>query len=499
MTLAELCTRLDGATVVGDGQVEINTVAHDSRDVTQGTLFVALPGRRTDGTRFVEMALRNGAAAIAVSEAVELDCTVPVLRLASPRADLATIAAEVYGRPADGLQMVGVTGTNGKSTVATLVAEICVAAEVVEGLIGTIDHRIAGVIHPAEFTTPEAPILHRTLRQMVAAGVEVAVMEVSSVGLEERRVDGIPFRVAGFLNLTPDHLDYHADMDAYGTAKARLFHEHLALGGTAIIDIDDPYGARLVGELKRARPDLVLWTLSVRNREADICFEALQLNAQGVHGILRTPAGDIEITSPLLGSFNASNVAMATGIAIAVGISGDVAGRALASARVRGRLEPVNVGQDFSVVVDYAHSPDALERVLETLRPITPGLLWCVFGCGGDRDSVKRAPMGRAAAQADAVIVTSDNPRTEDPRHIAEAAMAGVLEAGLTLSDAMGRGQAVIELDRRRAIALTLEAARAGDMVLVAGKGHETYQEIDGVRHPFDDVAVVRELLGAAS
>ena len=260
MTLAELCTRLDGATIVGDGQIEIGTVSHDSRDVTEGTLFVALPGRRTDGTRFIEMALRNGAAAIAVSRNVELDCDVPVLKLSAPRPDLAVIAAEIHGRPADHLTMVGVTGTNGKSTVATLVAEICVAADVVEGLIGTIDHRIAGTIHPAEFTTPEAPILHRTLGRMVDAGVVVAVMEVSSIGLEEKRVDGIPFTVAGFLNLTPDHLDYHADMDAYGAAKARLFHEHLALGGTAIIDIDDPYGQRLVAELKRARPDLVLWT-----------------------------------------------------------------------------------------------------------------------------------------------------------------------------------------------------------------------------------------------
>ena len=190
---------------------------------------------------------------------------------------------------------------------------------------------------------------------------------------------------------------------------------------------------------------------------------------------------------------------MAAGIALAVGISGEIAGHALASARVRGRLEAVDVGQDFSVVVDYAHSPDALERVLETLRPITSGLLWCVFGCGGDRDSVKRVPMGRAAAQADAVIVTSDNPRTEDPLAIAQAAAAGVTGAGLTLSESVGRGQAVIELDRRTAIAVTLAAARAGDLVLVAGKGHETYQEIDGVRHPFDDVAVIRELLGAAS
>ena len=185
--------------------------------------------------------------------------------------------------------------------------------------------------------------------------------------------------------------------------------------------------------------------LDIHDPQADICFEALQLNADGVHGTLRTPAGEIQITSPLLGSFNASNVAMAAGIALAVGISGEIAGHALASARVRGRLEAVDVGQDFSVVVDYAHSPDALERVLETLRPITSGLLWCVFGCGGDRDSVKRAPMGRAAAQADAVIVTSDNPRTEDPLAIAQAAAAGVTGAGLTLSESVGRGQAVID------------------------------------------------------
>ncbi len=499
MKLSTLCASLAGARIEGDQTVEITAISHDSRFVNPGTLFVALRGRKTDGTQYIEQAIAAGASAVAAPADVELNCAVPLIRLAAPRADLAVLAAEVHGRPAETLTMVGVTGTNGKTTVSTLVSEICVAGKVVEGLIGTIDHRIAGRIIPAQFTTPEAPVLHGILAEMVTAGVEVTVMEVSSIGLEERRVDGIPFKVAGFLNLSPDHLDYHADMTAYGDAKASLFTDHLALGGTAIIDVDDPYGQQLAKRIADRRPDVNLWSLSVNEASTSVHFETLSADASGIAGELRTPAGTLSLNSPLLGLFNASNVAMAAAISMAVGIESAAVSAALGHARVRGRLETVETHRDFSVVIDYAHSPDAIARVIETLRPVTRGALWCVFGCGGDRDATKRSPMGSAAAMADAVVVTSDNPRSEDPARIASQAAAGAIRAGAPLSDRPQVGGTYVELDRRAAIAATLAAVGPGDVVLVAGKGHETYQEINGQRFPFDDVEVVRDILQVAS
>jgi UDP-N-acetylmuramoyl-L-alanyl-D-glutamate--2,6-diaminopimelate ligase len=499
MMLHVLCSAVADAWIEGDSSVDILAVSHDSRAVTPGTLFVALPGRNTDGTRYIDQALAAGAAAVAVSEDVALTCGVPVVRLPSPRAALALLAAEVHGRPAEELKMIGVTGTNGKTTVSTLVSEICVAGGVGEGLIGTIDHRIAGVNRAAQFTTPEAPALHALLAEMVAADVEIAIMEVSSIGLEERRVDGIPFQVAGFLNLTADHLDYHADMEAYGVAKSTLFTDHLALGGIAIIDIDDAYGQELALRLRAERSDVELWTLSLSQSAASVRFEGLVVNAEGVSGTLITPKGQVSLTSPLLGAFNASNLAMSAALAQAVGISSEAISLALTTAQVRGRLERVETQRGFSVVVDYAHSPDAIERVLETLRPVTTGSLWCVFGCGGDRDVTKRGPMGTAAALADAVVVTSDNPRSEDPAVIAEQAVAGAINAGAPLSAVPMVGATFVELDRRAAIAATLGAAGPGDLILVAGKGHETYQEVGGQRLPFDDVQVVRDLLRVAS
>jgi len=453
---------------------------------------VALPGRRVDGRRFIPAALAKGAAAVALPiEGDGLD-GIPVLRIPAPRPALARLSARVLGNPARQLTLAGLTGTNGKTTVSTLVAQICRTAERPEGLVGTISHWIDGAERPAAFTTPEAPALHRLFTEMVEAGVEIAVMEVSSIGLSEHRVDGIDFAVAGFLNLSVDHLDYHGDMAQYGAAKRRLFSDLLVGGGVAIINVDDAYGRTLADELEKSRPDITVWGLSLRDVDQTVHFKDLEIDGQGMRGTLTTPRGDLRLTSPLLGQFNAVNVAMAAAIGTALELAPEAVTRGLAGARVPGRMEGVSNDLDLSIVVDYAHSPDALERVLSTLRPLTEGTLWCIFGCGGDRDATKRPAMGRAAAAADAVVITNDNPRGEDAAQIAAQALSGAEGANRPLSEQPEVGHTWLQLDRRAAIRSTIAVASPGDTILIAGKGHETYQEIHGVHHAFDDVHEAR-------
>lgn len=483
MKLSDLVRDLPGVRLEG-ADAEVVDLSHDSREIGPGWLFVALPGRRADGRAFVDAALAAGAAAVALPEGADAPAGLPVVRLERPRPALARLAARIHGEPASRLQMVGVTGTNGKTTVTTLLAAICRAAGRPEGLVGTVVTRVGDTVRPARFTTPEAPELQRLLAEMVRAGVDVAVMEVSSIGLEEHRVDGVPFRAAAFLNLTVDHLDYHASMAAYGAAKRRLFTELLHPDGRAVINVDDDYGRALADDLPPAR----VWRLSVEG-PADVCYEALALDAAGVHGRLRTPVGAVAVESPLPGRFNAANLAAAAALALSVGLPVAAVEAAFAQAGVPGRMQPVPNDRGLAVVVDYAHSPDALARVIEALRPLTTGALWCVFGCGGDRDASKRPEMGRAAALADAVVVTNDNPRGEDPAAIARAALAGAVAAGRPEAGAPSPGHCCVLLDRREAIRSVLRAARRGDTVLLAGKGHETYQEIAGVRRPFDDAA----------
>jgi len=394
--------------------------------------------------------------------------------------------------------LVGLTGTNGKTTVSTLVAQICRDAGRPEGLVGTISHWIAGRERPATFTTPEAPALHRLFAEMVSAGVEIAVMEVSSIGLAEHRVHGLRFSAAGFLNLSVDHLDYHGDMTQYGSAKRRLFWDHLVTGGVAIVNTDDAYGHDLALALRESRPDVEVWALSLTDSTAEVLFLDLETDGRGTKGVLQTPRGEVALHSPLLGLFNATNVAMAAAMALALGLSPEAIKASLATGQVRGRMESVANDVELAIVVDYAHSPDALERVIATLRPLTAGTLWCVFGCGGDRDSTKRSAMGRAAAAADAVVITNDNPRAEDPAHIAAAALAGAEGDRRLSAEGPTVGRTWVELDRGTAIRRTIAAARPGDTVLIAGKGHETYQEIHGVQHPFDDVEEARQALAEA-
>ncbi len=494
MKLSALIAAAPGARLVSGDDVEITALTHDSREVGPGTLFVALPGRTVDGRRFIPQAITAGAAAIAIPAGSPADAAAPTVLLGDPRADLARLAARLHGDPAERLRLVGLTGTNGKTTVATLLAAIVRAAGQPEGVIGTIGNRVAGALHPTRFTTPEAPALHALLAEMVRAGVDVAVMEVTSVGLAERRVDGVPFVAAGFLNLSVDHLDYHGDLQSYGEAKTPLFLERLRDDGVAVIDVDDPFGALLADRLAAARPTVEIWPLSLTLPDAAVRYETLDLGVDGIRGRLVTPAGPVALKSPLVGGFNVRNLAMAAALARAVDLPPDAIAAGLRETQVPGRLQRVEHDAGFEVIVDYAHTPDALDRALEALRPHTTGRLWCVFGCAGDRDRTKRAPMGRAAAAADAVIVTSDNPRSEDPAAIAREVAAGALTRR-PAADRPTPGRTYVEPDRAAAIRATLAAAAPGDTVLIAGKGHETYQEVGGVRHPFDDVAIASAAL----
>ncbi|MCB9544967.1 MAG: UDP-N-acetylmuramoyl-L-alanyl-D-glutamate--2,6-diaminopimelate ligase [Myxococcales bacterium] len=494
MQLATLLQGLPGITVEGPLDVDVTQVHHDSRALVPGGLYIALPGRFYAGVRYLADALGRGAAVLAVpadTDAAAIPAGATVLRLDHPRKAMAALAARIHGRPSRRLSLVGVTGTNGKTTVTTLVADMAAAAGLPDGLIGTNGIRIAGQRRAAQLTTPEATDLQALLAEMVAAQVPVAAMEVSSIGLAEDRCEALEFAAVAFLNLTVDHLDYHGDMAAYGEAKRRLFTDLLAPGAIAVINVEDAFGRALADSLTHP----LIWRLSLEDPTADVHIRALTLDAAGCRGVLVTPRGELPFDCPLPGRYNAENVATAGALAFAVDLPTGAIARALHRAAIAGRMQTVTNPHGLLTVVDYAHSDDALLRAIEALRPLTRGRLWCVFGCGGDRDATKRGPMGRAAATADAVVITNDNPRSEDPAAIAAAALAGAEAAGRPLAERPAPGHSWVCLDRRAAIFGTLAAAAPGDTVLIAGKGHENHQEIQGVRHPFDDVAVAREAL----
>lgn len=458
----------------------IASVELDSRAVEQGALFAALPGRHVHGAAFVPQAIARGAVAVltdpagaAMLQAGE----VPVLVVEDPRAVLGAVSAAAYGTSASaltGMRLLGVTGTNGKTTVNAMVDAGLRAAGLRTALVGTTGTVIAGERIATVRTTPEAPHLHALLARMRDAGVQAAAFEVSSIAIREGRVDGIVFDVAGFSNLTQDHLDYHGTMEAYFLAKAALFTPERARRG--IVGTDDDYGRRL---LAMAPIPVEAWTLDPGAPPTTWHYEG-EL-AAGPDGT-RVP-----LATRLPGEHNRANAILALGMLRAVGIDAQDAARGIAAAVVPGRMEVVSApGARVRGIVDYAHSPDAIERVLAALRPSTPGRLIAVVGAGGDRDAAKRPLMGAAAATgADLVIVTDDNPRSEDPAAIRAQLLAG----------AAGRAAAVEEIgDRAQAIRAAVGHARGADTVVVLGKGHETGQEIAGVMHPFDD----REQLAAA-
>jgi UDP-N-acetylmuramyl-tripeptide synthetase len=475
--------RLPGAVVSGTVSGTVTGVVHDSRAVQSGAVFVAIRGLKEDGNAYVDAALKKGAAVIVSEQPARAGTswiTVPDAREA-----LATLSAAFHGDPARTLTLIGVTGTNGKTTTSFLTAAAIRAAGPRVGLIGTIEYQIGDQVTQAIRTTPESSDLQALFHQMVDAGCTHAVMEVSSHSLALKRVHACPFQVAVFTNLTRDHLDFHGDMDGYFAAKRILFDRLLRPDGTAVINADDDWGKKLASSLAGPR----VWTYSLQ-APATIRAENLQLSLSETRFVAQTPAGAFDIASPLLGLFNVRNLLAAAGAALAAGLSPDAVRTGLAAVTgVPGRLERVDAGQDFTVVVDYAHTDDALRNLLETVRALKPRRVITVFGCGGDRDRTKRPLMGAVAARlSDIAIVTSDNPRSEPPEAILDEIKRG-MNGGKP-----GRERHFI-LDRREAIARALELAGAGDVVVIAGKGHETYQVLRDRQIPFDDREVARELL----
>jgi UDP-N-acetylmuramoyl-L-alanyl-D-glutamate--2,6-diaminopimelate ligase len=468
---------LPGAPAAAGG-LEITGLAYDNRSVTSGTLFFCVPGFTRDGHEFAPEAIERGAVALVVERPLSLG--VPEIAVPSVRAAMAPAAAAFYGDPTRTLETVGVTGTNGKTTTAFLVHALLEADNRQTGLLGTVKSVIGGAERTVERTTPEAIDLQRTFREMLDAGDEACSMEVSSHALELHRADAIHFAAAIFTNLTLDHLDFHGTMEEYYAAKRRLFEPGRARHH--VVNIDDPYGARLAGEVPTP-------TTFAIDRDATYRASNLQTGLTGSFFNANTPDGEIALRTSLPGRFNVYNVLGGFAAARALGVPLDTAARAIESAgAVPGRFEPVDAGQDFAVLVDYAHTPDSLENVLRAARQITEGRVHVVFGCGGDRDRGKRPLMGEIAVRlADRVIVTSDNPRSEEPEAIIDEILVG---AGPGVEH---------DADRRSAIASAIADARRGDVVVIAGKGHEQGQEFAGGRKiPFDDVAVAREALEGA-
>jgi UDP-N-acetylmuramoyl-L-alanyl-D-glutamate--2,6-diaminopimelate ligase len=454
----------------------------DSRRVVPGALFFAIGGLRTDGNLFVEEAVDRGAVAIITEEDLGARFPIDYIQVADVREALALVSRQFYHAPDAKLGITGITGTNGKTTVSMLTQHLVGGQEKV-GLLGTIRYDLGKRTLPSFRTTPESVDVYALLAQMVANNCEEAVMEVSSHGIDQKRTFGVDVDVAAFLNLTQDHIDYHKSMEGYYEVKKRLFTGETGRSPrAAVINVDCPYGRRLLGELPEG---LVTTTFAIEG-DADIRAEQVALFADRTEFRLTWPEGTAQVCSPLLGRYNVSNLLAALAIARAKGHAIDaILSRVISFPGVPGRMERLDEGQPFNVLVDYAHTDDALIHACEMLREITPGRLIVVFGCGGDRDRTKRAPMLRAALDgADTVFVTSDNPRTESIEQIFADMRA-----------AEGSESAHFVNDRKHAISLALDAAEPDDCVLIAGKGHEAYQEFDGTVIPFDDRHTTRELI----
>lgn len=454
--------------LMGDPATVVVDATHDSRTVSRGALYIAVTGKNFEGHDFVAEARVNGATGLCVSRMVVSD--LPTLVVNDTRAVMGAVAAEVQGHPSTEAVVIGVTGTNGKTTVTFMLESIAKAGGRTTGLIGTVVTRIGTEVIANPRTTPEATDFQRLLRTMVDRGAEMIPCEVSSHALALGRVDGTNFAVGAFTNLSQDHLDFHRNMEDYFEAKALLFD----LAHRKVIWIDDPYGARLAGR----HPDALTagWNAEVRPSAIDVV-------EGGTRFRLHLPDGGAEVVLRLQGRFNVTNAVVAAACAHLAGVGvAEVASGLEALSSVPGRFEVLRGDYPMTVVVDYAHTPEGIATVIETARTLTNGRVLVIFGAGGDRDRSKRAEMGRAGSRADAVVVTSDNPRTEDPESIIDEIMSGVDHPG-----------ALRVVDRRLAIHAALEAASPGDIVLILGKGHEPGQEIAGVIHPFDDRIVVRE------
>ena len=490
--------------VHGSVDVEISQLAYDSRRVKPGALFFALPGTKQNGVRFINQAHERGASAVVAPRGTAVPQPMTAIFSETPRLLLGVMADCFYKNPSAHLTLVGVTGTSGKTTTTYLLEAIWQQMGWSAGVIGTVNYRYQGRELPAPFTTPEAVELQELLSIMVAGHVSHAVMEVSSHALAQERVRGCRWDGAVFTNLGRDHLDFHPDIDDYFAAKSRLFVEALAISPKpnrfAAINTDDPWGAKL---LEQSLPGRVLTfgfqpevTVSARHVERDF---------QGLRGILRLGKKEVAFSTPLIGDPHLYNVLAAATVAHALGVPEETIAAGIARCiHVPGRLEPITAGQPFTVLVDYAHKPDAIEKVLRSVRQLTTKRLLTVFGCGGDRDRGKRPLMGEAAGRlSDIVVLTSDNPRTEDPWQIIAEAAVGLIQAGQPKQEedtatiaTLQQGYLVIA-DRRTAIQAALAGARPGDVVVIAGKGHEDYQIIGTTKYHFDDREEVRNYLRA--
>jgi len=483
LSLNELGAALSevSARVIGDGSVRLSGVRQDSRKVEPGELFVARQGGKTSGAAHALDAAAKGAVALMLERGEPLPATrLPVLEVTNVKRALALAAEAVYGFPSRSVDVVGVTGTNGKTTTTFLIEQGLSGAGLVPARLGTLGFEMGGHGFGDTLTTPEADDIARCLLEVKKRGGTHLVMEVSSIAVVQERVSGLRFRAAAFTNLTQDHLDFHGTLEAYAEAKAELFTR--LSPAASVIHVGDAFGRELAG---RVRSGL----LTVGRKDAQVWVSESQLSARGIRAKVMTPRGECELVSPLVGEHNLENLLVALGVLVALGSRPTVAAQALSQApQVPGRLERCEgPDDDVLVVVDYAHTPDALSRVLSAVRALGEGRVLCVFGCGGDRDPKKRAPMGEAVGRAaDYAIVTSDNPRTEAPQAIIDAIEPGLKAAGAAYE---------VELDRARAIEKAILAARPGDVVLLAGKGHEDYQIIGGEKRHFDDREEARRAL----
>jgi UDP-N-acetylmuramoyl-L-alanyl-D-glutamate--2,6-diaminopimelate ligase len=489
VTLGDVARVLNGK-LTGDEQAEVLDVTHDSRQARAGTLFAAVRGGQLDAHRFIEQVLKQGAVGVISELERPADFEGAWIEVTEIRRAMALAAAEIHNYPSRELQLVGITGTNGKTTTAYLVASIAENANEPVAMTTTVEYRIGKERWKAERTTPEATDMQRILRRAVEAGCRMAVMESSSQAIDLHRCDALQYSVAVFTNLTRDHLDYHGTMDNYFAAKRRLFDS--SLGGTpktSVINVDDERGLKLADELEASATKVVRYGL---NGEAEVTASDVKHSLEGMSFTLHTPAGERELRSPLVGRPHIYNILAATATGLALGYGLDVIARSIETcAGAPGRFERVPHAGDFAVVVDYAHTDDALVNVLRTARDVTPGRIITVFGCGGDRDRSKRAPMGEAAARlSDVVILTSDNPRTEDPLKILADVETGMRETAKPYEKIA---------DRREAIERAIMEARTGDLVVIAGKGHEDYQIIGDETFHFDDMEVARAALDSRS
>jgi UDP-N-acetylmuramyl-tripeptide synthetase len=476
---------IDGQ-LAGDARTEVIDITHDSRQAGPGSLFAAVRGELFDAHKFVPQVMQQGAAGVLSELDRPSDFQGAWIQVANIRRAMALAAAEVHHHPSRELKLVGITGTNGKTTTAYLVASIPEAAGEPVAMTGTVEYRLGQERKKAGRTTPEAPDMQRLLRQAVTMGCQTAVMECSSQAMDFHRCDSLAYEVAVFSNLTRDHLDYHKTMENYWYAKQRLFDGRLgSRPKTSVINVDDPYGVELADRLEREALRVVRYAVK---SNADIKAHEPSFSLAGMRFRLQTPEDEIDFSSPLVGPPHVYNTLAAVGAGLALGYSLDVITQALAKCTgAPGRFERVPHGGDFAVVVDYAHSDDALLNVLRTAREVTRGRIITLFGCGGDRDRSKRAPMGEAAGSlSDVVILTSDNPRTEDPNQILCDAEIGIQKTGKPYEKIA---------DRREAIHHAIEQARSDDLVLIAGKGHEDYQIIGRETFHFDDKEVAREAL----